>query len=106
MSNIQNIKNVMASKYPTPIKSKEKLDSSPQTTGSKWNVNTIFIVTIVLSLFYFVLTNPHTFQFIGKFFPNLVSANLASNLDIKIVAINTLVFAIFTFLTITIANRG
>jgi len=92
---------MMASKYPSPIRMRDSA-AGPVVSGAPESKDTVYvltpkhimIVTLILSLLFFILALPHTFKTVGS----IVGLNPGSGLDPKLVALHAVVFGLVAFL--------
>jgi hypothetical protein len=95
----RNIQNMMASKYPSPIRMRDSAPTAPPSNngskdkGCSLTPKTIILAVLILSLLFFVLSLQCTFKTVGS----VVGLNPGSGLDPKLVALHAVVFGLVAF---------
>lgn len=101
---MSNIKNVMASKYPSKTK-KESLQSiTPPQPSYSWNNNRVIVVSILLGLVFLMVSLPGSYQATGNFFKFFDTNEFQRVFSFKSSLLHAVIFTIITFIVINIVN--
>ena len=102
---MSNIRNTMASKYPK----KEHLQTFRTSEGdilinSNWSNNKIIATSILIAIFYFLLTMSKSFSFTSGILGGSPVEDVTRVLSNKIVTVHTVIFLLIVFLIIKVIN--
>ena len=103
---MSNIKNIMASKYPS--KKKENLQPAvlpaPPQPSYSWNNNKVLACSFILGIIFLLVSLPKTYETIGSMF-NIINADEFSKcFDFKLSLINSIIFMILSYIFISVLN--
>ncbi len=100
-----NIKNMMASKYPTKSYEKLQADPTPPPQPSySWNDSKILVVTVLLGVIFFIVSLPKTYQATSNMFNLADSEGLMKYFNTKLPLLHAAIFGVAAFILINIVN--
>lgn len=104
---MSDIKNIMASKYPS--KKKEGIQQTavvptlPQPSYS-WNNNKVLACSFILGIIFLLISLPKTYQTTGEIFNIINKDEFMKCFDFKLSFIHSIIFMILTYIFISILN--